>query len=242
MEDPGVSRQGAATTWIITARKRSLGQGNVLYLCFILFTGGRGVCQTSHKQIWGWADTTFWIQTPPGLGRSPILDADPLGRLPPLGLGRPPLGLVRPPWMQTRPGLEDPPPIWMQASSPGLGRPSPPIRSTSGRYASYWNVYLFGKILAKNCMKMKEIWPRRNSCHWHPLLGSTNARIATVSHVVVIVLSTLISWMELLFHWDRKGDHAFCLCKNRPRKRLTVNCMFLDAPLCRISGSAIAFY
>ena len=29
------------------------------------------------------------------------------------------------------------------------------IRETSGRYASYWNAYLFGKTFAENCMKMK---------------------------------------------------------------------------------------
>ena len=31
------------------------------------------------------------------------------------------------------------------------------IRSMSGRYASYWNAFLFDKIFAKNCLKMKEI-------------------------------------------------------------------------------------
>ena len=29
--------------YIFTARKRSLGQGNVLHLCVILFTGGGGL-------------------------------------------------------------------------------------------------------------------------------------------------------------------------------------------------------
>ena len=29
-----------------------------------------------------------------------------------------------------------------------------------GRYASYWNTFLFNKIFTENCMKMKEIEPR----------------------------------------------------------------------------------
>ena len=31
------------------------------------------------------------------------------------------------------------------------------IQSTGGRYASYWNAFLFGENFDKNCMKMKEI-------------------------------------------------------------------------------------
>ena len=57
---------------------------------------------------------------------------NPLGSPP--GLGDPP-GLGRPPRMQTPRGWADPP---------------PPIRSTSGRYASYRNAYLFpfaGEVL-----------------------------------------------------------------------------------------------
>ena len=34
------------------------------------------------------------------------------------------------------------------------------IWSMSGRYASYWNAFLFGKIFAENGIKMKEIGPR----------------------------------------------------------------------------------
>ena len=52
----------------------------------------------------------------------------------------------------------------------GPGRPPPDqappppeadfsIRSTSGRYASYLNAFLFGQIFPENCMKMKEIGP-----------------------------------------------------------------------------------
>ena len=59
----------------------------------------------------------------PGRGGQTPLDADPhLGRLP----------LGRPPWMQT-PWDADPPRC----------RPPSQDTSTSGRYASYWNAYLF---------------------------------------------------------------------------------------------------
>ena len=32
-------------------------------------------------------------------------------------------------------------------------------RSLRGRYASYWNAFLFSNIFVKNCIKMKEISP-----------------------------------------------------------------------------------
>ena len=95
-----------------------------------------------------------WMQTP-GVGQTPQMQAI-LG-----GLGRPPMdadppGLDRPPWMQTVMDA-DPPGLGRSLPgcrllSPGLGRPlwmqtpqgwaDPPIRSTSGRDASYWNAYL----------------------------------------------------------------------------------------------------
>ena len=88
---------------IITARKRSLGQGNV-------FTP---VCHSVHR---GSAQPLPrcrppQVQTPLGLGRP--LDVDPSGcRLPHPGLGRPPG--CRPPWMQTPWGWADPPSSQMQ--------------------------------------------------------------------------------------------------------------------------------
>ena len=90
-----------------------------LHLCVILFTGGRGVCiQGRLGRPRGWADPP-WMQTPQGWADIPLLDADPPG-----------VGQI--PWMQTPlPGLGRAPPI------------DPPIRSTSGRYASYWNAFLF---------------------------------------------------------------------------------------------------
>ena len=107
--DPGFSRQGrgwaGANPWlwgkilpIITARKRSLEQGNVF----------RNVCQSFCPQ----GERGLPNPTPPPRCRH-YLDAPHMGYY--------------------------------------------EIRLTNGRYASYWNAFLFGKIFAENCMKMKEI-------------------------------------------------------------------------------------
>ena len=45
-------------------------------------------------------------------------------------------------------------------SSPPFPPGAREIRSTRGRYASYWNAFLFGKIFANSCMKMIQIGPR----------------------------------------------------------------------------------
>ena len=115
--------------FFITARKRSLGQGNV-------FTP---VC---HSVCRGGSAQPPWRQT--FLGRPAPLDADPQGWADPLGFGRHSHPSCTPPrcWAdpQCRPlwGWVDPP----QMQTPlGLGR-HPPRRSTSRRYASYWNAYL----------------------------------------------------------------------------------------------------
>ena len=46
------------------------------------------------------------------------------------------------------------------------------------RYASYWNAFLFDKIFAENCMKMKEIGPRggHEASLALPPLGSANGK------------------------------------------------------------------
>ena len=111
----------SATDWlyyIFTARKRSLGQGNVLHLCVILFTGGGGL-PTPHSQTWGLgrppdADPprqTPWMQTPLGLGRSPWMQI-PWGWAGPPGMQTPQMQNPRvgqTPQMQTAPGLARPP-------------------------------------------------------------------------------------------------------------------------------------
>ena len=68
----------------------------------------------------------------PGDKQTPLPDVDPLGWVDPPGLADPPG--CRPP------GFGKPP--WMQTPTPGVGQTPCRIRSTSGRYASYWNAYL----------------------------------------------------------------------------------------------------
>ena len=69
-----------------------------------------------------------------GIADTPGSRQPPQEQIPPLGADTPP------------PQEQIPPPQWE-------------IRPTSGRYASYWNAYLFGKSFAQNCMKMKEFGP-----------------------------------------------------------------------------------
>ena len=112
---------------VFTARRRSLGQGNV-------FTP---VCHSVHRGVGlpnPLPDTdpprqTPWMQTSLGWTDPPIQispDADPPGWADPPGVGQTPP-------MQTLP----------DADPRGLADPPFPILSTSGRYASYWNAYLF---------------------------------------------------------------------------------------------------
>ena len=102
--------------------QRSCGQGNV-FTGVCLSTGG-GVCLSAAGMPY-----------PPGPGR------------PPPGPGRPPGTRQTPPGArQTHPGPGRPP---LGTGRPPLGTGRPPreadssIRSTSGRYASYWNAFLF---------------------------------------------------------------------------------------------------
>ena len=88
-----------------------------------LSTRGGGVCHIQPPR----ADTSLGSHP---LGRHPS-GGDPLSRHTPLGR--------QPPWADTpghtRPGQTPPPPAGYYG-----------IRSTSGRYASYWNVFLFNII------------------------------------------------------------------------------------------------
>ena len=89
--------------------------------------------------------------TPPDQGEPPRDQAHPPGpRRTPPGPGTPP----RP--RRTPPGPRHPPPD--QGEPPREEHCS--IRSMSGRYASYWNAFLFGTIFVENCMEMKEISPQ----------------------------------------------------------------------------------
>ena len=108
--------------------QRSCGQGNV-FTGVCLSTGGR-VSASVHA---GMAD-------PPRPGTHHPPGADPPGPGRPPGTGRPPQNRQTPPPTPSE-----------QADPPGTSRHPPPhpreadssIRSTSGRYASYWNAFLF---------------------------------------------------------------------------------------------------
>ena len=41
----------------------------------------------------------------------------------------------------------------------GINSPPPSDGHCCGRYASYWNAFLFGKFFTENCMNMNEIGP-----------------------------------------------------------------------------------
>ena len=126
--------------------QRSCGQGNV-FTGVCLSTGREGICLSA-----------CWDANPPGPGRPPWDQAEH----PPLGPGRTPPGTRQTPPNQADhppdqadhpPGTRQTPP-WDQADTPQNQAdhpPSPPsqeadssIRSTtSGRYGSYWNAFLF---------------------------------------------------------------------------------------------------
>ena len=110
--------------------QRSWAKVMFLQVCVILFTGG--VCLSAC-----WDTTPPREQTPLGAD-TPGADTPPR-QTPPQS---------RPsPWEQTPPQSRPP----LGADPPG-SRPPPPreadsgIRSTSGRYASYWNVFLYSTL------------------------------------------------------------------------------------------------
>ena len=116
--------------WYHYRPQRSCGQGNV-FTGVCLSTGGEGVCLSA-----------CWDAIPPPDGEPPRMetppDGDPLDGEPPPGWRTPPDGEPpqdgepRPPRWRTPPGWRTPPRA-VDSS----------IRSTSGRYASYWNAFLF---------------------------------------------------------------------------------------------------
>ena len=94
---------------IFTARKRSLGQGNVLHLCVILFMvgGGGGVGFPACTGRGGWLPCMHWeggVGFPACTGK---------------GVGFP------------------------ACTGKGVGFPACTRTGKSGRYASYWNAFLF---------------------------------------------------------------------------------------------------
>ena len=143
-------------------QQRSCGQGNIFKpvchsfcsqggICLVLGGGGIPACTeadppTPHTP--GRPPRTR--QTPQDQAEPPWDQADPPGPGRPLGPGRPPRDQA------------DPPPPQGPGRPPGPGRQTPPrtrqtpppeadssIRSTSGRYASYWNAFLFSESVTE---------------------------------------------------------------------------------------------
>ena len=148
--------------YIVTARKRSLGQGNIFRSVCQEFCprGGRGECLTRYTPLGpgryppgpfrytpqGPGRYTPWDQagTPPGTRQ-----VHPPGtrQVHPLGPGR----YTPQDQAGTPPGTRQVhPPGTRQVRPPGTRQVHPPqIRSTRGRYASYWNAILLSHVLPK---------------------------------------------------------------------------------------------
>ena len=117
-----------------------LGQGNV-------FTG---VCDSVHSG-------GFSVSVHPGIPPPPRADtprADtPLEQTPP---GTRPPG-TRPPGADTPLGTDTPPGSRHSPGQTPPGEADSGIQSTSGRYTSYWNAFLFSKFSLKNTCKLRRL-------------------------------------------------------------------------------------
>ena len=134
--------------------QRSCGQGYVFTrVCDSVHRGGLQAGRTPLAG--GKAPQTR--QTPPAGGRNPpTRQADPpAGGRTPLDKADPPGKREEPPWDQADPPWQErETPPWTRQTPPAGGRSHPQTRqtpreadsriwSTSGRYASYWNAFLF---------------------------------------------------------------------------------------------------
>ena len=131
-----------------------------LHLSVILFTGGVSTrenppCQGEPPGPGRPPQTrqTPWDQTPPGTRQTPPDQADPPGTRHPPRDQTPPLDQADPPRPGRPTGTRHPP-----RTRPPLDQTDPPpeadfsIRSTSGRYASYWNAFLFECFFLRNAI------------------------------------------------------------------------------------------
>ena len=107
--------------------------------------GGEGVCLSAcWEAIPHDGEPPLGWRTPPWMENPPLDGEPPMGWRTPPGLGRPPLDGEPPLGWRTPPRMENPPGT---RQTPPLRETDSSIRSTSGRYASYWNAFL----LAKKC-------------------------------------------------------------------------------------------
>ena len=147
--------------FIFTGRNEVLAKVIFLQACVILSTGGRYLTrpppQTRQVHPPRPGRSTPQAGTPPGQVHTPPGRYTPRAGTPPWA-GTPPrqvhpLGRYTPPGRYTLPPGGTPPLGWytpLAGTSPlGQVQPPPPgtadsvIRSTFGRYASYWNAFLF---------------------------------------------------------------------------------------------------
>ena len=118
---------------IITGRNEVVAKVMFLHVSVILFTGG---LRRTPPPAPG--------RHPPRPGRPPLQGDPPAGRTP--QPGRPPTRQGEPPWQGEPPRNRQTPPAGRTPTR--QGEPTPreedcSIRSMSGRYASYWNAFLF---------------------------------------------------------------------------------------------------
>ena len=178
--------------------QRSCGQGNVFTGVCLSTVGCLPQCmlgcQTPRTRQGEPLQTTQIPQTrenPPRPGRTPLDQGEPpgSGRENPPGPGRTP-----PDQGETPPDQGDPPQT--RENPPDQGEPPGPgsIRSTSGRYASYWNAFLFGIIFAKNGNKRN--WTERGRVSLALPLDPP------------MLMSSLLPGECLIWNWSRGGMKA----------------------------------
>ena len=143
---------------VITGRNEVLAKVIFLHLFVILFTGG-GVPDQVHRprdQVHPprpgtppWTRYTPQDQVhPPGPGTPPRDQVPPLDQVPPQTR-------YTPPGTRYPPGPGYPPPAGTRYTPPQAANSG--IRSTIGRYASYWNAFLFNIV----CGRLVEIADNR---------------------------------------------------------------------------------
>ena len=127
------------TVNIFTGHNKVVAKVMFLQASVILSTGG--VCFSAC-----WDTTPLWEQTPPPRADTPTEQKPPWEQTPPPTSRRHPWPGAHTPRGAHTPPEQTPP----QADTPPGSRPPPPpseagsgILSMSGRYASYWNAFLF---------------------------------------------------------------------------------------------------
>ena len=162
---------------IFTGRNEVVAKVMFLQVC-VCPQGGEGVCLSAC-----WDAIPPWMENPPGTRQTPQME-------------EPRLGPSRPP-----PGWRNHPPPRDQADPPRMEEPPPreadsSIRSTSGRYASYWNAFLSN--LAP-CMNSPQVALRKHLSPWKKnVLGLNRFHPqAKQQFLVVSFLSILFSKLGL---------------------------------------------